>query len=462
MFSAHPDRNKYSNSQAPRNPKEFQWPAGVPRPVRTLVAEKQGYRIEEIKFPAGARHWEVFTPQGSVWQFPTLGEAQEFMQDRIAKGNPSPGLPRFSVASSGYNTFTIVPLGKVDPDALQGLAGHIKSQTHYSVNIVQAKSGAYLQIEGVGIRFKTPGIDRESTRRLLRAVIEKYRQELAFGHLKKNSTSLAAKEMQEFMSEKFSVNPKSLGAIDWDPKLKVWRVIWYEGPRDVHVPKGDFATQEEAMAYLMKLVDERRKFKPRKNPLLTGLATGVGLGLGYAVVSKVLKNPDMEKGKGQTLHYEDIYRFLDEVDRYISKTGGSPYWGFTGPVASSLLAQQYRATVKSLPTPVQRGRKRVSQEQVKKVLSNLERLHELLELAYQGEPETSSLGHNPKRSSAPALTTGARIGLAHAKGNPYYPVGADMDTGRCPRHGIKLMFPRGATRVYCPMGHYLTPIGEKR
>lgn len=34
------------------------------------------------------------------------------------------------------------------------------------------------------------------------------------------------------------------GRIDWKPRLKVWRVIWYVGSRDV--PSGDYPTQEEA------------------------------------------------------------------------------------------------------------------------------------------------------------------------------------------------------------------------
>jgi len=47
--------------------------------------------------------------------------------------------------------------------------------------------------------------------------------------------------------------PKERGRIDWKPRLNVWRVIWYQGSRDV--PAGDFPTQEKAIRALRAKVD---------------------------------------------------------------------------------------------------------------------------------------------------------------------------------------------------------------
>lgn len=46
--------------------------------------------------------------------------------------------------------------------------------------------------------------------------------------------------------------PKTLGRVDWMPRLKVWRVIWYKGAADV--PAGDYPTKKEAEDALRKLV----------------------------------------------------------------------------------------------------------------------------------------------------------------------------------------------------------------
>jgi hypothetical protein len=43
------------------------------------------------------------------------------------------------------------------------------------------------------------------------------------------------------------------GRIDWKPRLSVWRVIWYQGSRDV--PSGDYITQAEAIAALRAKID---------------------------------------------------------------------------------------------------------------------------------------------------------------------------------------------------------------
>lgn len=49
------------------------------------------------------------------------------------------------------------------------------------------------------------------------------------------------------------------GRIDWKPRLKVWRVIWYQGLRDV--PFGDYATQEEAAAAMRDRISRGRSPK---------------------------------------------------------------------------------------------------------------------------------------------------------------------------------------------------------
>ncbi|KKK84366.1 hypothetical protein LCGC14_2784040 [marine sediment metagenome] len=46
---------------------------------------------------------------------------------------------------------------------------------------------------------------------------------------------------------------KERGRIDWKPNLKVWRVIWYQGSRDI--PVGDFPTQEDAVRSLRDKID---------------------------------------------------------------------------------------------------------------------------------------------------------------------------------------------------------------
>ena len=53
--------------------------------------------------------------------------------------------------------------------------------------------------------------------------------------------------------------PPTLGRIDWMPRLKVWRVIWYKGAKDI--PMGDFKTREEACHKLHELI------KAKSNPL---------------------------------------------------------------------------------------------------------------------------------------------------------------------------------------------------
>lgn len=50
---------------------------------------------------------------------------------------------------------------------------------------------------------------------------------------------------------------KTLGRIDHMPRLKVWRVIWYVGAKDV--PSGDYPTQREAtQALVAKVQGEKR------------------------------------------------------------------------------------------------------------------------------------------------------------------------------------------------------------
>lgn len=45
---------------------------------------------------------------------------------------------------------------------------------------------------------------------------------------------------------------KTLGRVDWMPRMKVWRVIWYKGAADI--PAGDYPTKEEAEDALRELV----------------------------------------------------------------------------------------------------------------------------------------------------------------------------------------------------------------
>ena len=51
------------------------------------------------------------------------------------------------------------------------------------------------------------------------------------------------------------------GRIDWKARLKVWRVIWYEGKRDVS--SGDYLTQTAAESALREMVKVRRGGKAR-------------------------------------------------------------------------------------------------------------------------------------------------------------------------------------------------------
>ncbi|MBT9160817.1 MAG: hypothetical protein DDT26_02113 [Dehalococcoidia bacterium] len=55
---------------------------------------------------------------------------------------------------------------------------------------------------------------------------------------------------------------KEYGRIDWMPRKKVWRVIWY---KNGDVAMGDFPTREEASARLRELIDKRHS-NPRVNP----------------------------------------------------------------------------------------------------------------------------------------------------------------------------------------------------
>ncbi len=50
---------------------------------------------------------------------------------------------------------------------------------------------------------------------------------------------------------------KTQGRIDYMPRLKVWRVIWYVGARDV--PSGDYATQQEATQALVAKVQGAKR-----------------------------------------------------------------------------------------------------------------------------------------------------------------------------------------------------------
>jgi len=50
--------------------------------------------------------------------------------------------------------------------------------------------------------------------------------------------------------------PQDLGRIDWMPRKKVWRVIWYQGLKDI--PKGDYNSRAIAYAKLHDLIIEKR------------------------------------------------------------------------------------------------------------------------------------------------------------------------------------------------------------
>ena len=51
------------------------------------------------------------------------------------------------------------------------------------------------------------------------------------------------------------------GRIDWKPRLKVWRVIWYQGKRDLS--SGDYLTQTAAVTALREMVKVRRGGRAR-------------------------------------------------------------------------------------------------------------------------------------------------------------------------------------------------------
>ncbi|GAI65502.1 unnamed protein product, partial [marine sediment metagenome] len=51
--------------------------------------------------------------------------------------------------------------------------------------------------------------------------------------------------------------PRTLGRVDWMPRKKVWRVIWYKGAADI--PAGDYPTKKEAE-------DALREFVAKGNP----------------------------------------------------------------------------------------------------------------------------------------------------------------------------------------------------
>ncbi|MEE9569454.1 MAG: hypothetical protein V3W37_08715 [Candidatus Binatia bacterium] len=59
---------------------------------------------------------------------------------------------------------------------------------------------------------------------------------------------------------------KERGRIDWKPRLQVWRVIWYQGSRDI--PAGDFPTQEAATHALLSKIDALRNHKNRSTDLI--------------------------------------------------------------------------------------------------------------------------------------------------------------------------------------------------
>lgn len=50
-------------------------------------------------------------------------------------------------------------------------------------------------------------------------------------------------------------NPEDLGRVDWMPRKKVWRVIWYRGRQNI--PMGDYPTREKAWTRLHELISKR-------------------------------------------------------------------------------------------------------------------------------------------------------------------------------------------------------------
>ena len=88
-------------------------------------------------------------------------------------------------------------------------------------------------------------------------------------------------------SRKQTNPPKTIGRVDWMPRKKVWRVILYQGKKDV--PFGDFASVEEAKSKLQSMLR-------KKNPFVDALVTGVGFGAGLMTMKHVFngmkkKNP---------------------------------------------------------------------------------------------------------------------------------------------------------------------------
>jgi len=82
---------------------------------------------------------------------------------------------------------------------------------------------------------------------------------------------IASREIKGIWESR-KINPKeALGRVDYKPKLKVWRVIWYKGKKDVNC--GDYPTKELAEEELRKLV--RSTVRSRKNPTITRFSKNV-------------------------------------------------------------------------------------------------------------------------------------------------------------------------------------------
>lgn len=82
---------------------------------------------------------------------------------------------------------------------------------------------------------------------------------------------------------------KELGRLDWMPRLKKWRVIWYAGHKDV--VEGDFNSREEAAEHLHNLIVRRRHPQFSQDWLrflLYGAAGAAGATIAASVVNKLL------------------------------------------------------------------------------------------------------------------------------------------------------------------------------
>lgn len=97
------------------------------------------------------------------------------------------------------------------------------------------------------------------------------------------------KRMMDSGSSVYDLQQRSFGRIDWMPRLKKWRVIWYKGKVDV--PSGDYNTREEAAEALQSLIQRRQHSRMSSSLLeylINGAAQAAGATAAATLVSRVM------------------------------------------------------------------------------------------------------------------------------------------------------------------------------